>query len=169
MRFILVLTLLYYGNEGKLEYDLIVAPGADPQKIRLRFRGAEKIRINAQGDIVLKVGDRFVILHKPVVYQETGLLDAPKQYGNGRYVAKNAYEFGFRIDSYDPVRPLVIDPALTYSTYLGGSNGDQGYRVAADAAGNAYVVGLYQFHRFSHCQRYVPLQYWLHGRVYRQN
>jgi beta-propeller repeat-containing protein/ASPM-SPD-2-Hydin domain-containing protein/centrosomal CEP192-like protein len=133
--------VLYYGNEGKLEYDLIVSPGADPQKIRLRFGGAKKIRINAQGDIVLKFGGRSVILHKPVVYQETGLLDAPKQYLESSYVAKNPHEFGFQIGPYDPERALVIDPALSYSTYLGGSNGDQGYRVAADAGGNAYVVG----------------------------
>ncbi len=119
-----------------------VSPGADPQKIRLRFRGAKKIRMNAQGDIVLKIGGRSVILHRPVVYQETEGLTSTKQHVEGRYVVKNGDDFGFQIGAYDAARPLVIDPALTYSSFLGGSNADSGSRVAVDSAGNAYIVGV---------------------------
>jgi hypothetical protein len=137
--------VVYYGNDGKIEYDLIVSPGADLHKIRLRFPGATKTRISPQGDLVLKLGRDLVILHKPVVYQEETLLPGvppSKHYIDGRYVAQNAHQFGFQVGFYDPARPLVIDPALTYSTFIGGSNQDAGTHVAVDSSGNAYIVGF---------------------------
>ena len=137
--------VVYYGNDGKIEYDLIVSPGAELKKIRLWFPGATKTRISAQGDLVLRLGRDFITLHKPVVYQEEALLPGvppSKHYIDGRYVAQNAHQFGFQVGFYDPARPLVIDPALTYSTFIGGSNQDAGTHVAIDSSGTAYIVGF---------------------------
>jgi hypothetical protein len=137
--------LVYYGNQRQLEFDLVVQPGADPKAIRLDFRAAingrqATLRINDKGDLV--VGG--VIFHKPVVYQpisndETRATD--KELIDGRFVFTGAHEVRFQIAAYDKSRPLVIDPTLAYSTYLGGSGLDEGLGIAVDAAGNAYVTG----------------------------
>ncbi len=224
--------LVYYGNEGRLEYDFVVAPGADPHSIALRietgnskletrnpksesrkaairreFRrpnpesrvaNPERVRIDVNGDLVISTDSGEVRFHKPLVYQEESRVESrptevesrksrveeipsarslhpglttdngprttddlnPKskiqnrKYLDGRYSLRRArpadpkskiqnpkWEIGFEIASYDPTRPLVIDPVLTYSTYLGGANGDIGYGVAVDGDGNAYVTG----------------------------
>jgi Beta-propeller repeat/Abnormal spindle-like microcephaly-assoc'd, ASPM-SPD-2-Hydin len=137
--------ILYYGNDGNLEYDLIVSPGADPKKVRLHFRGAKQIRLDPRGDLVLRLGSQFVILHKPVVYQQDAAFigaSPEKHYIDATYVATTNHEFTLRLAAYDHSRPLIIDPALTYSSYLGGSNSDSGGHVAVDSAGNAYIVGV---------------------------
>ena len=132
--------LTYYGNQRQLEYDFVVAPGADPGVIALEFQGADRVGIDSQGDLVLDVAGQQVRQHKPVVYQE---INGARQIVEGRYVRRGRREVGFAIARYDRGKLLVIDPAmaLVYSTYLGGSDFDQGYAIAADSAGNAYVTG----------------------------
>jgi hypothetical protein len=132
--------LVYYGNQRQLEYDLVVTPGADPKKIVLGFKGADKLGIDAQGDLVLHTKGGDIRQHKPVVYQEIG---GSRKQIDGRYLIKGRNRVGFKLAAYDRGRPLVIDPvlALAYSTYLGGSFGDEGSGIAVDAAGNAYVTG----------------------------
>jgi hypothetical protein len=131
--------LVYYGNQRQLEYDFVVAPGADPKKIVLGFKGAEKLEIDAQGDLVLHTGGGAIRQHKPVIYQE---VDGVRQEIAGSYVRKGANRIGFKVAAYDRSRPLVIDPVvLSYSTYLGGSYDDPGFGIAVDADGNAYVTG----------------------------
>jgi hypothetical protein len=131
--------LLYYGNQGQLEYDFAVAPGADPGRIQLDIRGAKSIRRDAQGDLVLQIAGSEVRWRKPVVYQER---DGARQEIAGRYVIKRGHRVGFEVASYDRTSPLVIDPAITYSTYLGGATSfADAYSVAVDAAGNAYLTG----------------------------
>ncbi|HEV8523384.1 MAG TPA: SBBP repeat-containing protein, partial [Terriglobales bacterium] len=131
--------LIYYGNQRQMEYDFIVAPGADPKKIVLAFKGAERLEIDAQGDLMLHAPGGAIRQKKPVIYQE---VDGVRQEIEGRYVRKGANRVGFKVAAYDASRPLVIDPVvLSYSTYLGGSGGDYGMGIAVDAAGAAYVTG----------------------------
>ncbi|HYE13857.1 MAG TPA: SBBP repeat-containing protein, partial [Pyrinomonadaceae bacterium] len=129
---------IYYGNGRRLEYDFVLAPGADPRDITLRFEGARSVRVERGGDLVLLTGAGEVRQLKPVIYQEVG---GVRKEVPGRYVFKGARRIGFSVGAYDRERPLVIDPVLTYSVYLGGSNADSGNAIAVDEEGNAYVAG----------------------------
>ena len=143
--------LAYYGNQGgQLEYDFVVAPGADPNKIKLSFTGADGMRVDAaSGDLVLKVGDDEVRFQKPLVYQPAAAaVSAPDARHSSlvtrhcSFVLASNNQVAFRVAGYDPKRALVIDPVLSYSTYLGGSDGDYGRGIAVDSSGNAYVTGM---------------------------
>jgi len=129
--------LVYYGNQRQLEYDFIVAPGADPRRIAFDVRGAKRIRRDAHGDLVLKVGEGEIRWHKPVVYQGK---DGARQEIAARYALIDTNRVGFIVAKYDANKPLYIDP-LIYSTFLGGSQVDAGYGIAVDSGGNAYITG----------------------------
>src|SRR5437762_1716767 len=111
------INLLYYGNQQQLEYDFVVAPGADPKVIRLSLEGGRALKLDAQGDLVLSTTAREVRFRRPRIYQEAG---GKKQDVSGRYVLEGPSQVGFEVASYDASRPLTIDPVLSYSTYLGG-------------------------------------------------
>jgi hypothetical protein len=129
--------LFYYGNQRQLEYDFIVAPGADPRRILLDFVGADALEIDAEGDLILHTGARPVRLQKPSIYQEKG---GKRQEIAGRYAVHGANRVGFEVADYDRSRPLVIDPVFRfYSTYLGGERGEA---IAVDRRGNAYITGF---------------------------
>jgi hypothetical protein len=131
--------LVYYGNQRSLEYDFVVAPGANPKKIVLGFKGADKLEIDAAGDLVLHKAGSVIHQKKPVIYQE---VDGIRQEIDGRYVLKPGKRVGFQVAAYDKSRPLIIDPVLAYSTYLGGNANEIGVGIAVDAAGHAYVTGV---------------------------
>ena len=132
------INLIYYGNQRQLEYDFIVAPGADPHRIAFDVHGAKWIRRDQHGDLVLKMSGGEIRWHKPVVYQEK---DGARQEIAARYAITTATRVGIELASYDPSLPLYIDP-LIYSTFLGGTNYlDAGSGIAVDSAGNAYVAG----------------------------
>ena len=129
----------YYGNQRQLEYDFIVAPGADPKSIALRFDGVSTLELDDAGDLVLHTPDHQLIRQrKPFVYQE---LNGRRTEVASAYVLHAEDHVGFEIGAFDPSRPLIIDPVLVYSSYLGGTGFDQGYGITVDAGGNAYVVG----------------------------
>ncbi|HEV3339990.1 MAG TPA: SBBP repeat-containing protein, partial [Pirellulales bacterium] len=137
--------LAYYGNQGRLEYDFNVAAGADPNAIKLKFQGADSIDLDSQGNLVLHTSGGDVVEHAPVVYQE---INGAKQSVAGHYVLDGDHQVGFQVGAYDVRKPLVIDPVLVYSTYLGGGKDgsgfglhDNGSGIAVDASGNAYITG----------------------------
>ncbi|MET0623761.1 MAG: SBBP repeat-containing protein [Pyrinomonadaceae bacterium] len=133
--------LVYYGNQRQLEYDFRLAPGADARRIRLAFEGQTSMRVDAAGDLVLRAaGGGEIRQRKPYAYQEDGA--GRRVEVAARYVLQGKGRVGFEVGAYDAARPLVIDPVLAYSTYLGGgASNDTAHGVALDAAGSAYVTG----------------------------
>src|SRR5712664_4031308 len=130
--------LVFYGNQRRLEYDFVVAPGADPKAIALRVEGARKMRLNSRGDLVLSLSSGEVELRKPVVYQN---IKGERREIAGRYAMAGNHRVSFAVGSYDRSEPLILDPVLNYSTYLGGSGNDIGYAIAVDSSGDAFVAG----------------------------
>jgi hypothetical protein len=130
--------LVFHGTHGSLEYDFIVAPGFDPAAIRLTFSSAEDLAIDEVGNLVISTQEGELLQHAPVIYQES---KGEREIVRGRYVLTEHDLVGFEVGPYDTSRPLVIDPLLSYSTYLGGAGWDAGQGIAVDRAGHAYVVG----------------------------
>lgn len=152
--------LVYYGAGGDLEYDFMVGPGADPGVIRFELDGADRIELDDAGDLLVWTADREVRLRRPVLYQD---VNGARHEVDGGYALVTAPlgddrdsrpsdvglpQLGFSIGTYDPTLPLVIDPVLVYSTYLGGSGTDVGNGIAVDRDGNAYLAGETQSSNF---------------------
>ncbi len=131
--------LVFHGNQKQLEYDFDVAAGADATKIALDIDGAQKVRIAADGTAVVETRLGEVVLHQPVSYQ---MIAGQRKMVASSYEMRGAKELVIHLGAYDASEALVIDPTLTYSTYIGGSQEDNIYAVAADTNGNAYVAGL---------------------------
>ncbi len=136
--------LIYHGSaQGKLEYDFRLAPGADPDAIRLSFEGDNKLALDQRGDLIVGVGRQKLVEHAPLIYQETN--GGRRLTVTGGWRLRGPHEASFQVASYDRDQPLVIDPTLAYSTYVGGSgfdtDGDYGNGIAVDSMGFAYVTG----------------------------
>jgi len=143
--------VIFYGNQEQLEYDLVVAPGADPSVIALHVaaglpRDASStdgglkppLRIAPNGELVVRIDGGEVRMYRPLMYQES---TGGRREISGSYILKGACDVAFKLGAYDHSRALVIDPVLAYSTYLGGSSVDYGYGIAVDTFGSAYVTG----------------------------
>src|SRR2546426_925488 len=130
--------LVFYGSQGRLEYDFVLGAGVNPEIVSLGVEGAKKTRLSLSGDLILRVGGGEVVFQKPSAYQVKG--DGRVAVA-ARFVLTGAKRVGFDVGPHDSRLPLVIDPVLSYSTYLGGTNSDQGIGIAVDSTGNAYVTG----------------------------
>ena len=140
--------LIYYGNQQQLEYDFVLSPGADPSSILLDFQGAAKAALDPSGELVMHTPTADLRWHKPVAYQE---INGERKLIACSYARKSGDRLSFTLAAYDRTKPLIIDPVLRYSTYLGGTGatfnegheggGDLGSGIAVDLNGNAYVVG----------------------------
>ena len=130
--------LVYYGSHRQLEYDFAISPGADPSRIQFEISGAKQIQADAKGDLVLQTATGALHFQSPVVYQESNGLRVPVP---GAYVMYDTTHIAFHVAEYDSSKPLVIDPVLVYSTYLGGGGNDQPTGIAVDNAGSVYIAG----------------------------
>lgn len=107
--------LIYRGNQRQLEYDFVIAPGADPGRIRLAFQGADAIELGAKGELILRTPNGDLVQHAPVIYQE---MDDKRRFVEGSFVLGTRHEVGFEVGRYDRTRPLIIDPILSSSTAM---------------------------------------------------
>jgi hypothetical protein len=131
--------LVYYGNQQQLEYDFTIASGANPDVIAIRFDGAHKISVNAQGELVLTLTGGEIRQPKPVIYQTVG---GTRKVINGGYRMVDACTVAFSIGEYDRALPLVIDPTLSFSTYFGGNRSATAWAVAVNTNdGSIYIAG----------------------------
>jgi uncharacterized repeat protein (TIGR01451 family) len=135
--------LLFHGDQRQLEYDFVVAPGADPGRIGFKIRGARKIEIDPRGDLILHTADSEFEMRKPVIYQGEG---ASRSEVQGRFVLSVKNQVRFEVGPYDHAEKLVIDPAIAYATFLGGSGGDEPSNLAVDSSvpssPKVYVAGF---------------------------
>ncbi len=130
--------LVYYGKQNQLEYDFIVAPQANPHQIAIDFGPTKKLKINRAGELVIQTQAGELRQLKPVIYQ---MIDGARHEISGQYLLRGKHQVRFRVGKYDRSQPLIIDPVLVYSTFLGGSNADQGLGIAVDTNGSAYITG----------------------------
>src|SRR5207245_10526265 len=124
--------LIYYGNQRQMEYDFIVGAKGNPGRIALGFSGEDSLEIDADGGLVAHTTGGQVRWRKPFAYQETA--SGHKEVA-AKFVLKTAHQVGFEVAAYDVSRPLIIDPVVVYSTYLGGSCNDAAAGIAIDPAG----------------------------------
>jgi hypothetical protein len=137
--------LVYYGNPSQLEYDFEIAAGADPSQIQFEVKGADKVSVDSTGDLVLQTKQGALQVKSPVLYQTFNGMKIPV---TGGFSIKSSTRVGFSLQGYDHTKPLVIDPVLLYSTYLGGLANDQAMSIVADSNGSAYVTGWTQSANF---------------------
>ncbi len=136
--------LKFYADAHQMEYDVIVQPGADPDQVKFQYSGIESLALSEQGDLLIKIpGGDVLVQKKPVIYQEVSGTRIAREgsFKLHESTATAEHAYGFEIAGYDRKLPLVIDPILVYSTYLGGSEQDNANAIAVDSAGCAYVVG----------------------------
>lgn len=115
--------LVFYGNQNLLEYDFTVSPGADPGVIALAFEGVTDMRVDEKGDLVLRTDAGEIRQSRPVVYQQ---IDGARRMIPASYLINGKKQIVFQIANYDRSKPLVIDPTLAFSTFLGGGGMDRG-------------------------------------------
>ena len=135
--------LVYTGTGSRLKYTFVVQPGADPNQIKLAYRGASEVQINEAGQLEVSTPLGSFQEDKPYAYQE---VEGQRLEVAAAYMlegeASDGVQFGFRVGAYDPQKVLVIDPViLLYAGYIGGSGFDEGFGIAEDATGHAYVTG----------------------------
>lgn len=130
--------VIYYPSDQQLEYDFQIAPGGKPEAIRIHVAGADSMRVDTDGSLLLRVGGETIRQHAPVAYQMDG---AVQRRVTVAYRLEGDQTFSFTLGAFDRRLPLVIDPVLSYATYLGGAAQDTGWDVALDNGGNVYVTG----------------------------
>lgn len=130
--------MTYYFRGQEVEFDFIVAPGADGGAIRLSFAGADKLVTDEEGHLSIHAQGEQLVYHKPLAWQQRAGRTQPVEV---QFALLDEKSIGFDIASYDHRAELVIDPQIVYATYLGGSDTDTGNGIAVDPDGCAYVTG----------------------------
>ncbi len=130
--------LVYYGNTSQLEYDFEVHPGSDPSRIQFEIRGAAQTSLDPDGNLVLTLQNTQLRFQRPAVYQQVG---AQRIAVDGSYFLTDSTHVQFEVPHYDSSQPLVIDPVLVYSTYVGGTGVGQATGIAVDRTGRVYLSG----------------------------
>lgn len=133
---------VFYGRDGEIEYDLRAAPGADIKKIRIALTGAESLRVAQNGDLVLRMKNGQVRQRRPNAYQE---IAGQRRRVSAHYLIHSDRTIGYEVTGWDRNATLVIDPRLSYSTYIGGTVDDSVNSVAVDQFGRAYATGSTTF------------------------
>jgi len=132
----------FYGNNKNIEHDIIVSPGGNLKDVRFAYKGIKGLEITKKGDLRARLADGEIRIKKPIVYQ---VIKGKRKTIEGNYrILKGedgSFTYGYDVASYDHTKELVIDPVLTYSTYLGGSLDDAASDITVDAAGNIYLTG----------------------------
>jgi hypothetical protein len=131
--------LIYYGNQGQLESDYIVAPGADPTQIALQISEAGKLAVDAAGDLAISTATGELLLRKPHAYQGGG---SAMQEVAANYILGAEQQVRIQLGAYDAQQPLIIDPVLSYATYLGGATNQTLAGIAVDSSAFAYITGF---------------------------
>ncbi len=131
--------LAFRGIEKELEFDFLVSPGADPRRIKMAFEGAQHIKLETSGDLIVSSTAGDLRIHRPVAYQEAA--DGKRTLVPARFVERRDRGIQLALGSYDRRRRLIIDPSVTYATYLGGVAQDEGLGVATDGGGNTFLTG----------------------------
>ena len=129
--------VVFHGRDGALEYDFAVSPGADPSAIRLAFPNAARLRLDADGSLTIDTPEGAAVQRLPEIYQESAGIRRPVR--GSFHIA--GHEVRFEVAAYDRRKTLVIDPTITYSTYIGGTGTVTVNGLAVDASGNAYLTG----------------------------
>ncbi|HUY89429.1 MAG TPA: SBBP repeat-containing protein [Pirellulales bacterium] len=132
------ISAVFHGDQHQVEYDFNVAPGADPKQIQWQLDGASGLSLDGSGNLLIHTAGGELLEQAPTIYQEA---NGARVAVSGRFVLEGD-RVGFALGSYDASRPLVIDPTLSYASYLGGVRADSGKAIAVDGAGNAYVTGV---------------------------
>ncbi len=129
--------LTFYGESRNLEYDFKVAAGADPRQIEMQVKGANSLQVNEEGDLVVTVTNGTLLLKQPEAYQN---IEGKRSRIGARFRLTRS-KVGFELDPYDPSRELIIDPVLSYSTYVAGNSGSAPSSIAVGSDGSAYITG----------------------------
>ncbi len=148
--------ILFYGNQRNLEYDIVLRPGADLNEVAIRIENARDLKMNENGDIEIYLSGGLIIQKRPDIYQE---INGVRVDISGNYVIrkdKEGFLLGFDIKEFKREYALVIDPVLNYSTYIGGSGGDTGLRIALDTSNNVYITGYTSSSNFPLKNAYQP-------------
>ncbi|TWT20209.1 hypothetical protein FQY83_10740 [Luteimonas marina] len=131
--------LEYYGNPQQLEYDFIVAPGIDPAQIVVQMDAHGEMALDAEGNLLIDTGRGLLKQYKPVIYQA---MEHGRSLVEGGYKILSSNRIGLGIGSFDPTLPLVIDPVVEYSTFLGGSGWDTvNDGITINHEGDVYIAG----------------------------
>jgi hypothetical protein len=125
--------LVYHGRQGRIEYDMNVAPGADPARIQLAIAGARSVRLDRNGDLLIGTRAGTLRQHRPIAMQGEDRVPAS-------FVLQGTH-VGFRLGTYDRSRPLVIDPQISFAGVYGGADRETAQSVAVDSSGSPYIVG----------------------------
>ena len=137
--------LIYSGKQGRLKSEFVVAPSVDPTAITMVYSGASQMYVREDGALVLETPIGELVEEAPVIYQ---MIDEERVTVEGGYRLLGNGQVAFALGDYVPTQPLIIDPALVYSTYLGGIDDDQCWDIAVDDSGNAYITGSTYYGRF---------------------